>query len=179
MCVALPLGPSDNKSPSKFWLFIRSTPMNMLLFSAFIQFIAFLFLSLLIPQYWPEFALPSFESYLFYGLFWIFPFIYYALLMNFYPVLCRQSPVEYLQYAALNTFGNINLILYYLSSIFFNNLVLVILLIQFCTLIYAYKPIWRMGFWAGKKQSNLVQVVNFSSFIIALSLLMTLATCSY
>ncbi len=179
MCVALPSGPSAHKAPSKLWQFIRSTPLNMLLFSVLIQSIIFLFLSLLVSRYWPEYTLPDFESYLFYALFWIFPFVSYALVMNYYPYLCRQGPVEYLQYASLNTIGNINLILFYLSSVFFSSFVSVILLLQLITLVYAFKPIWRMGFWAGKNQSFLVRSINFASLLVALSLFLTLLAYSF
>lgn len=177
MCIALPLGPLNKKPQSKLWRFISSTPLNMLLFSAAFQFFALIFLNLVYQRYGTGIAFSGLENYSFYlltCLFWIFPFVSYAFLMNFYPRLCQQGEVEYLQYAALNTLGNFNLILFYIASIYFNSLINIVLTLQLFVLIYAFKPIWQIGFWAGKSKTLLVKTINFSSSLIALSLLMTL-----
>ena len=169
MCIALPLGPSDNRNQSALWLFIRSTPLNMLLFSAVLQLTALFFISLFTPKY-----LFGFENYLLIFLFWIFPFISYALLMNFYPRLCQQGEIEYLQYAALNTLGFFNFIIFCIAAIYFKSFINIVLSLQLLLLIYAYKPIWKIGFWTGRNNALLVKLINFSSLLIALSLVMTL-----
>ena len=177
MCIALPLGPLNKKHQSKLWRFITSTPFNMLLFSAAFQFFVLIFLNLVSLRDETGLAFSGSENHSFYlltCLFWIFPFISYAFLMNFYPRLCQQGEVEYLQYAALNTLGNVNLILLYIAAVYFNSLINIVLTLQLFVLIYAFKPIWQIGFWAGKSKTLLVKTINFSSSLIALSLLMTL-----
>lgn len=172
MCISIPLNRSTNKRQSRLWRFISATPLNMLLVSVILQFIALFFANVFAQQYWP--GLESYSFNLLNFQFWIFPFIAYALLMNFYPRLCQQGEVEYLQYAALNTLGNSNLVFFYIASAYFNSLINIILIFQFLVLIYAFKPIWKIGFWAGKNKAFLVKAVNFSSLLIALSLLLTI-----
>ena len=138
MCIALPLGPLDNESQSKLWRFIRSTPLNMLLFSVLLQIIALFFVNILsqdneLGATITEFSISASKTYSLNYIsvqFWIFPFITYALLMNFYPRLCKQGEIEYLQYAALNTLGNVNLIFFYIAGIYFNSLIKELILIH-------------------------------------------------
>lgn len=179
MCIALPLGPSDSNNQSKLWAFIRSTPLNMLLFSAALQVISLLFVHFVVKKYWPQIAFTQSLSYVFYCLFWLAPFISYAFVMNIYPRLCKQGNIEYLQYAVFNTLGNFNLVLFYISSIFFDHLLSTILSLQLLLLIYTFKPIWRIGFWAEKKQYLLVKTINYSSLIMALLLSLILTGYSF
>ena len=177
MCISIPFNRSNNKEPSRLWRFISAAPLNMLLFSVVFQLLVLFFVNLLAQKYWPGSTLSGLETYSFNLLnfqFWILPFISYALVMNFYPRLCQQGGLEYLQYAALNTLANFNLILFYIASIYFNNLVNIILIFQLFVLIYAFKPIWKIGFWAGKNTALLVKTINYSSLLIALSLLLTI-----
>ncbi len=177
MCIALPLGPSDKKKQYKLWLFIRSTPLNMLLFSAMIQIIALFFLTVLTQN--NEIGSKNDFLYYVYFQFWILPFIAYALLLNFYPRLCQHGDVEYLQYAVLNTLGNINLLFFFVANLYFDGFINILLLFQLMILISAYKPIWKAGFWASKSKALLIRLINFSSLMVGISLALSLIEITF
>lgn len=177
MCIAIPMRRPDNGQQSKLWRFISSTPLNMLLFSVAIQSIALFLANVMAQKFWLGATLSGIDYHsfnLFIFLFWIFPFISYAFVLNYYPRLCQRGDVEYLHYAVLNTLGSFNLILFYMASAYFNSLINTALIFQLLMLIYAFKPLWKIGYWAGKNKEFLVRTINTSSLLIALSLLLTL-----
>jgi hypothetical protein len=161
MCIAIPYGQRPIKE-SEFWYRIRTNPLYMLMFGAFIQSIVLAgFEWLVLHQVWliTEPVIPNVVIAM-YGLLIISNFIFFALSMFFYAQKTALGDIEYLYYGAFFFLAQINIVFFYIVSFIHIKLLIGSLILQLALLFFNFKPLWRAWFWIDKRYNAKGLLIN-------------------
>jgi len=173
MCVAIPFSHQDNDNSSRLWNWISASPLTLLRAGAVFQ-------AVLLGLFWLAIKIPLVDRTellltpaiitLYISLFAISLFLLSGLLMTYYPQRMGNGEIEYLHYAGLFFTGNFSLLLFY-AGVFFSQAVMIgSLLIYLAILLFAFKPVYWIGFWSDRHHKPFAWLVNFSLATMLVSL---------
>ncbi len=171
MCIAIPYG-KEKTNESRLWQILRTRPFYLLSLGALIQSLLLLifYLSLHYGLINSHSLITSPAIIYSYGLlFAISSFIMLALGMHFYPKKIHSTDFEYLYYGSFFFLANYTSAFFYLASFYSTNLLMAFMMFHFGLLLFAFKPLWRAGFWAEKKYKKLAYTFNAIFFSLILS----------
>ena len=170
MCIAIPFGNNEKDNEWALWKTVRTNPLYLLSFGALTHIIllSLFSFSLSIGLLTKESFILSPETIsLYIILFGILSYVFFAVIMHFYPKLMQTGEIEYIYFGGYFFLTNYNLLFFYLASTIGTGLIISSIIIQFILFLFAFKPIKWSYSWS-HQQHTLLNVVSFSLFSLLL-----------